>query len=165
MSDKNTTATPPQKIKAIALKRIKKEFDDISKDPPLAGFSAGPKNGNLLVWEATLTGPDKTPYEKGFYKLTIEFSDDYPYKPPKFKFITKIYHMNIDDRGHICLDILKDNWSPALNVTKVLLSISSLLNEPNPEDPLVPALAKLYKEDKRRYEKTAKEWNNAYAFL
>jgi len=161
--DKKSASKPVVKATDMAIKRINSEYANLLKDPPLTGFSAGFKDkNNIFIWDAMLTGPDGTPYEKGLFNLTIEFPKEYPYKPPKMKFVTKIYHMNISDKGDICLDILKDNWSPALNITKVLLSISSLLADPNPKDPLMPALATLYLTDKKLYEKTAREWKTRY---
>ena len=108
-------------------------------------------------------GPDESPYSGGVYFLNIHFPTDYPFKPPKITFTTRIYHPNINSNGSICLDILKDQWSPALTVSKVLLSISSLLCDPNPDDPLVPNIAHEYKTDKVKYEASAREWTRKYA--
>ena len=104
-----------------------------------------------------------SPYEGGVFFLSIRFPADYPFKPPKVKFITRIYHPNINANGGICLDILKDQWSPALTISKVLLSVCSLLTDPNPDDPLVPEIARLYKTKRKQYEKTAGEWTRKYA--
>ena len=111
----------------MALKRIQKELVDFNKDPP-ANCSAGPVNdSDLFHWQATIMGPSDSPYQGGVFFLNIHFPTDYPFKPPKCTFTTRIYHPNINSNGSICLDILKDQWSPALTISKVLLSISSLL--------------------------------------
>ena len=143
--------------------RIGKELIMINKDPP-SNCSAGPKSDtNLFHWEATILGPTETPYEGGIYKLSIHFPANYPFKPPKINFITKIYHPNINKSGGICLDILKTQWSPALTISKVLLSICSLLTDPNPDDPLEPEIAKIYKKDRVKYDQTARKWAERYA--
>ncbi|XP_060735240.1 ubiquitin-conjugating enzyme E2 D4-like isoform X3 [Tachysurus vachellii] len=104
-----------------------------------------------------------SPYQGGVFFLTIHFPTDYPFKPPRVAFTTKIYHPNINSNGSICLDILRSNWSPALTVSKVLLSICSLLCDPNPDDPLVPDIAHIYKSDKDQYNRMAQEWTQQYA--
>lgn len=150
----------------MAVARINKELREISKSPP-GNCSAGLKDGsdNLFEWQANIFGPIDSPYEGGVFKLEIKFPEEYPFKPPKIKFRTKIYHPNISANGSICVDILKDNWSPALTISKVLLCITSLLTDPNPDDPLVPDIAHLYNTNKERYEQTAREWTATYAAL
>ncbi|KAI8338354.1 putative ubiquitin conjugating enzyme [Chlamydoabsidia padenii] len=146
----------------MAMKRIRKELIDLQRDP-LSSCSAGPTGDDIFHWEASIMGPDESPYQGGVFFLHIQFPTDYPFKPPKINFKTKIYHPNINSNGSICLDILKDQWSPALTISKVLLSVCSLLTDPNPDDPLVPELAHLYKTDRTRYEATAKDWTRKYA--
>ena len=146
----------------MALKRIQRELIDLGEDPP-SNCSAGPANDDLFHWSATIMGPDDTPYHGGLFFLDIHFPADYPFKPPKVTFSTRIYHCNINSNGGICLDILKDQWSPALTISKVLLSICSLLSDPNPDDPLVPDIAKLLKEDEKKHNEYAREWTQNYA--
>ena len=146
----------------MAQKRVQKELIDLQKDPP-ANCSAGPAGQDQFHWQATIVGPEDSPYSGGLFFLNINFPTDYPFRPPKCSFVTKIYHPNINANGAICLDILKDQWSPALTVSKVLLSISSLLTDANPDDPLVPEIAQIYKTNKPKFEATAKEWTKKYA--
>lgn len=134
----------------------------IIRDPPTS-CSAGPVGDDVYHWQASIMGPPDSPYAGGVFFLSIHFPTDYPFKPPKISFTTKIYHPNINSNGNICLDILKDQWSPALTISKVLLSICSLLTDANPDDPLVPEIAHLYKTDRAKYEATAKEWTKKYA--
>ncbi|GAB5578391.1 ubiquitin-conjugating enzyme E2 D3 isoform X1 [Prionailurus iriomotensis] len=151
----------------MALKRIQKniapaELSDLQRDPP-AHCSAGPVGDDLFHWQATIMGPPDSAYQGGVFFLTVHFPTDYPFKPPKIAFTTKIYHPNINSNGSICLDILRSQWSPALTVSKVLLSICSLLCDPNPDDPLVPDIAQIYKSDKEKYNRHAREWTQKYA--
>jgi ubiquitin-conjugating enzyme E2 D/E len=147
----------------MSAKRIVKELKELEQDPP-AGCSAGPDNDqDIYKWTATLLGPDDTPYAGGVFNLVIQFPTDYPFKPPKVAFTTKIYHPNINAQGGICLDILKDQWSPALGIAKVLLSISSLLADANPKDPLVPEIARIYESNREEFNRTAREWTLQFA--
>eukprot|EP00397_Hematodinium_sp_SG-2012_P039402 GEMP01043013.1.p1 GENE.GEMP01043013.1~~GEMP01043013.1.p1 ORF type:complete len:151 (+),score=26.31 GEMP01043013.1:81-533(+) len=146
----------------MAMKRIKKELGDLTKEP-IANCEAAPRGENMFQWRAKIKGPPGTPYENGLFQLDVEFPTDYPFKPPKVHFVTKIYHCNVNSTGSICLDILKDQWSPALTLAKLLLSITSLMNDPNPNDPLMPDIAELFKKDRAAHDKIAREWVKQYA--
>lgn len=110
-----------------------------------------------------MQGPKDSPYEEGYFKLSVVYPANYPFSPPLINFITQIYHCNINNSGGICLDILKDQWSPALTINKVLLSIISLLNDPNPNDPLVSEIAEIYLQDKNKYNDNARRHTKMYA--
>lgn len=146
----------------MAQKRINKELRELFNEPLLV-CSAGPVDDDIFNWQATITGPADSPYEGGIFIVSITFPPDYPFKPPKLKFVTKIYHCNISPDGDICLDILKTQWSPALTIMKVLLSVCSLLTDPNPEDPLVPNIAKLLQENKTEHDYRARQYTLRYA--
>jgi len=143
-------------------KRLQKELAEITLDPP-PNCSAGPKGDNLYEWVSTILGPPGSVYEGGVFFLDINFTPEYPFKPPKITFRTRIYHCNINSQGMICLDILKDNWSPALTVSKVLLSISSLLADCNPADPLVASIATQYLTQREEHDKMSRLWTKKYA--
>lgn len=147
-----------------SLVRIKQELKAISKGDALPeGMSAQPVADDYYEWQATITGPDDTPYADGCFFLSITFPPDYPFKPPKVKFQTKIYHCNINDKGELCLDILKDKWSLNLSISKVLIAILTLLEAPNPDSPLMTEIARQYKEDRALHDATAEEWTEKYA--
>jgi len=134
----------------MALKRIHKELVELRRDPP-PFCSAGPKGDDMLQWRATIIGPDDTPYEGGVFSLDIVFPKDYPLKPPMVVFTTQVYHTNIGSTsGGICLDILGGEWSPSLTISKVLLSIVSLLAEPGD-----------YMDNDEQ--ETARQWTSKYA--
>jgi ubiquitin-conjugating enzyme E2 D/E len=147
----------------MAQRRIERELADIRRDPP-SNCTAGPVHeGNLMEWEGTILGPPDSVYQGGNFHLAIQFPVDYPFKAPAVRFKTRIYHPNINGTGLICLDILKGNWSPVLTITKVLLSISSLLTDPNPDDPFMPDIAKQFKTNRAAYEEEARRWTRNYA--
>ena len=160
----------------MALRRINKDLQDINKDSGTMNVSAGPQveksidsdgnvveEPNLFKWDATIIGPKDTPYAGGLFHLTLDFPHDYPFKPPRVRFKTKIYHPNINSQGSICLDTLKDSWSPSLTVGKLLLGISSLLDEPNPDDPLEPDITDQMNSNIIEYNRIARHWTNKYA--
>jgi ubiquitin-conjugating enzyme E2 D/E len=110
-----------------------------------------------------IKGPKDTPFENGIFKLSIKLPNDYPYKPPKMYFLTRVYHPNISADGSICIDILKDQWSSALRLNTVLLSLSDLLANPNPNDPLVPDIANEYKTNKEKYNQKVIDYVKKFA--
>ncbi|KAB2103662.1 hypothetical protein AG0111_0g8372 [Alternaria gaisen] len=143
-------------------KRIIKETERLVNEP-VQGISATPHDDNLRYFDVTIDGPSQSPYEGGVFKLELFLPDDYPMTPPKVRFLTKIYHPNIDRLGRICLDVLKSNWSPALQIRTVLLSIQALLGAPNPDDPLANDVAQAWKENQAQAIQTAQEWTQQYA--
>ncbi|KAI9208638.1 putative ubiquitin-conjugating enzyme e2-16 kda [Polychytrium aggregatum] len=147
----------------MAVRRIQKELVDLNKNP-IEFAHAGPIDDNLFHWEGHLMGPRKSPYSGGIFRLKIEFPQEFPFKPPQVKFITKTYHPNIDDDGSVCIALLKsDVWKPASRVSDILLSLHLILETPNPDDALQGTIAEQYKTDFSKFEKTAKEWTKKYA--
>ncbi|KAI9778031.1 MAG: ubiquitin-conjugating enzyme E2 N [Geoglossum umbratile] len=158
-------------------KRIIKETERLMAEP-VPGISAVPHEDNLRYFDVSIHGPTQSPYEgkprSGIFKLELFLPDDYPMTPPKIRFLTKIYHPNIDKLGRICLDVLKrllnlpaepstGNWSPALQIRTILLSIQALLGAPNPDDPLANDVAQRWKEDEPAAIETAREWTRTHA--
>ncbi|KAF9193736.1 Ubiquitin-conjugating enzyme E2 1 [Haplosporangium sp. Z 767] len=125
------------------IRRIQKEIADCQRDQASLIDLALVEDGNIMHMKGRFPGPEGTPYEGGMYQVDIILSDAYPFQPPKVKFDTKIYHPNVSSQtGAICLDILKQQWSPVLTISSTLLSVQSLLCTPEPNDPQVTYLAK-----------------------
>uniref|UniRef100_A0A7R9ZN61 E2 ubiquitin-conjugating enzyme n=1 Tax=Craspedostauros australis TaxID=1486917 RepID=A0A7R9ZN61_9STRA len=143
-------------------RRIVKETQRLIAEP-VAGISATPYQDNLRYFAVAIEGPQDSPYEKGVFQLELFLPADYPMAPPKVRFLTKIYHPNVDKLGRICLDILKDKWSPALQIRTVLLSIQALLSAPNPDDPLDNDVAEVWKKNEPEALKRAKEFTESFA--
>lgn len=144
------------------LKRLKKELKIVVTDPS-ENISASPVDNDMTKWEAIIIGPKGTPYEDGIFKLSIDFPDDYPFVPPNIRFVTQIYHPNIDSNGKICMDVLKQRWSPVQNTNSILLSVCSLLSDPNPDDPLVPEIAHLFQTNRQLFDQYAKMYTMKFA--
>jgi len=133
-----------------------RDFKKLQDDPP-PGISGAPCESNIMIWEAVIIGPPDTPFEDGTFKLKLEFTEEYPNKPPVVKFISKMFHPNIYNDGSICLDILQNRWSPTYDVSAVLTSVQSLLDEPNPNSPANAVAADMYQANRREYERRVHE--------
>ncbi|PPD73472.1 hypothetical protein GOBAR_DD29605 [Gossypium barbadense] len=133
-----------------ARKRLMRDFKRLQQDPP-AGISGAPQDNNIMFWNAVIFGPDDTPWDGGTFKLTLQFMEDYPNKPPTVRFVSRMFHPNIYADGSICLDILQNQWSPIYDVAAILTSIQSLLCDPNPNSPANSEAARMFSENKREY--------------
>lgn len=153
--------------------RITKELKDMEKltkeyqakngalPPPVHAVLVGDQ---INRWRGEILGPEGTPYEGGTFVVDIELPEDYPFAPPKMRFNTKVWHPNVSSaNGAICLDILKDNWSPALTIRTALLSLQALLSAPEPDDPQDAVVAKQYLNKRDEFNGQAKYWTECYA--
>lgn len=133
-----------------ARRRLMRDFKRIQHDPP-PGVSAAPKDTDIMIWNAIIFGPADTPFEDGTFQLTLHFTESYPNKPPLVRFVSKMFHPNVYNDGSICLDILQNRWSPTYDVSAILTSVQSLLDEPNPNSPANALAAQLYSENRNEY--------------
>jgi len=143
-----------------------KEIQMLSTDPG-PGICAWAEEDNNMLLHAQIQGPNDSPYVDGLFQLTITVPDKYPFEPPAVRFITPIYHPNIDSDGRICLDTLKmqphGSWSPSINLNTLLLTIRVLMGSPNPDDGLVPDITEEYKRDRELWKRKASEHTKLHA--
>lgn len=146
--------------------RLNKELTKLSNSPPL-GICVFQKDDNINTLEGKLTGPENSPYRNGIFTIEILIPDNYPFSPPNIKFLTKIYHPNIDENGRICLDLIKmpptGSWKPTISLEGILIAVRMLLESPNPEDPLMDNIAKEYKNEYDEFLKKAEDYTQKFA--
>ena len=143
--------------------RIKKEYQDLQKEKN-SNVQVKLVNNDIRHWKGRIKGPIDTCYQGGIFDVDIVIPNEYPFKPPKMKFDTKIWHPNISSvTGAICLDILKNEWTPALTIRTALISLQALMCEPVPNDPQDAVVAKQYMSDIKLFNETAKHWVEEYA--
>ncbi|XP_071736215.1 ubiquitin-conjugating enzyme E2 20-like [Rutidosis leptorrhynchoides] len=142
-ASKQSLPTPKSVDTQSVVKRLQSELMALMMSGE-SGISAFPKDDNIMCWRGTILGSKDTVFEGTEYKLSLTFPNDYPFKPPNVKFQTGCFHPNVDVFGNICLDILQDKWSSAYDVRTILISIQSLLGEPNTSSPLNSQAAALW---------------------
>ncbi|GBG74237.1 hypothetical protein CBR_g17947 [Chara braunii] len=148
----------------LDVSRVQKELVEIEKDKVLSGVSVSVCGDELSLMRGTIVGPVGTPYEGGTFVVDIQLPSAYPFEPPKMHFVTKVWHPNISSQnGAICLDILKDQWSPALTLKTALLSLQALLSSPEPDDPQDAVVARQYLRDHKTFVSTARHWTETFA--
>ncbi|KAG7951349.1 hypothetical protein I3843_12G002400 [Carya illinoinensis] len=138
--------------------RVQKELQECSRDIEASGITVSPKADNLARLIGFIPGPIGTPYEGGTFQIDISLPDGYPFAPPKMRFATKVCQS-----GAICLDILKDQWSPALTLKTALLSVQALLSAPEPDDPQDAVVAQQYLREYQTFVATARYWTETFA--
>ncbi|KAF0989606.1 hypothetical protein HZS_7680 [Henneguya salminicola] len=154
---------PPEKSEdEESLSSISCETDILLREK-LFGITINLDESNYRLFHVKIDGPVETPYEGGVFEIDLFLPEDYPITPPKVRFLTRIYHPNIDKIGRVCLDILKDKWSPALQINKVILSLQALIGSPNPKDPLDNEIAKHWTENENDAIETARKWTLEFA--
>ncbi|GLJ24566.1 hypothetical protein SUGI_0469430 [Cryptomeria japonica] len=149
----------------VDTKRVQRELTQIEKDKNLTGVSIKVfEENDMSHMCGTIAGPMDSPYEQGSFQIDIRLPDGYPFEPPKMQFITKVWHPNISSQnGAICLDILKNQWSPALTLKTTLISLQALLSTPEPNDPQDAMVARQYLNDYPKFLVTARHWTQSFA--
>jgi ubiquitin-conjugating enzyme E2 T len=153
---------------AACLSRLRREVEMLASGPP-PGVSCWPRDDGASMQQlrAQIRGPEGSWYEEGTFELDVSVPDRYPFEPPQVRFVTPIFHPNIDDGGRICLDTLKTGphgaWAPSVNVSTLLTSIRLLMAHPNADDGLMPEITALYRRDPARFAETARARTRAHA--
>ncbi|KXJ18158.1 ubiquitin-conjugating enzyme E2 L3 [Exaiptasia diaphana] len=145
-----------------ATRRLGKELNDIRGQSHGFFRNIEVNEENILNWKGLIV-PANPPYSKGAFKIEIVFPAEYPFKPPKITFKTKIYHPNIDEKGQVCLPIISpENWKPATKTDQVIQALVALIHDPEPEHPLRADIAEEYTKDKKKFLKNAEEFTKKH---
>jgi len=146
-----------------ATRRLQKELQDIRKAGLKSFREIVVDEQNILQWQGLIV-PDAPPFSKGAFKIDIQFPAEYPFKPPKISFKTRIYHPNVDEKGQVCLPIVAaENWKPATKTDQVIQALVALINEPEPEHPLRGDLAEEYLKDRKKFMKNAEDFTKKHS--
>ncbi|KAL8057053.1 hypothetical protein ABFX02_04G159200 [Erythranthe guttata] len=140
----------------MARERLVKELNYLQRGRP-AGLSVTPQLENIMLWNAVISGPEDSIWDGASFRLTLEFPEQYPFCAPTVRFVSRMFHPNIYADGSICLDILHDQWSTVYHIESILVSIQSLLCDPNPGSPANSEAARLFSDNKREYNRRVRE--------
>ena len=144
-------------------RRLGKELNDLKSSGQKVFQDIEVDESNIHHW-AGLIVTDQPPYRDGAFKINIDFPNEYPFKPPKITFRTRIYHPNIDEAGEVCLPIIDEaNWKPATKTDQVVMALAALINDPEPEHPLRGDLAEEFLRDRKKFMRNAEEFTMKYA--
>jgi ubiquitin-conjugating enzyme E2 L3 len=144
-------------------RRLQKELGDLKSSSAKTFRNIEVDEKNLLQWQGVLV-PEKEPYNKGAFRIQIDFPAEYPFRPPKITFQTKIYHPNVDEKGQVCLPIIApENWKPATKTDQVVSALLQLINEPEPDHPLRAELAEEYQKERKKFMKNAEDFTKKHA--
>ena len=151
----------PQKKKAM--EALKKELEELKNDPIVTmGVVVKAIKGDVFHWQMTMLGPQDTPYAGGLFYLTADFPDEYPDKGPEVKFVNRMYHLNVSNNGHVCINTLSE-WTKGTTMTEVLSLIFALFYKQNPKSAYDTQMAKLFVEDKAKFDQNARIYTDKYA--
>uniref|UniRef100_A0A069DNY8 Ubiquitin-conjugating enzyme E2-18 kDa n=1 Tax=Panstrongylus megistus TaxID=65343 RepID=A0A069DNY8_9HEMI len=143
-------------------RRLQKELNDIMGAGMKSFRDIRVDENNMFLWRGLIV-PENPPFNKGAFKIEIQFPNEYPFKPPRIRFKTKIYHPNIDEKGQVCLPIIGEKWKPATKTEQVIHSLIALVNDPEPDHPLRPDLAEEYAKDKAKFMKNAEDYTKKHS--
>lgn len=139
-----------------AIDRLQDEHRLLNSQAP-PGASASPRDlENPFVWDATIMGPERTPWEGGLFSLEIRFSSQHPYRPPHIRFVTEMSHPNITKEGIPALDIVQTRWNASVRLVSILKELQDLLASPSPLYPVNIEVAHLFRTDRRQYDRKAR---------
>ena len=147
----------------MSARRIIKELHNMQENPDKDFWFEFLDYSDIYNLIAKIKGPPNSPFYEGIFDLKIIFPQNYPFNPPNVSFITNIFHPNISSKGFLCLKILERDWSPYMNLSKVLQSVIYLLEYPNPDDVMNTEVVEIYNVDRLLFDSIARDWVQRYA--
>jgi ubiquitin-protein ligase len=158
----NKTPIRGEQVNHLRARRLRNDIRSIAQEGS-SGIDALPLDPQETHWQASIIGPANSPYEGGKFFLYIRFPFNYPMSPPHVRFLTKIVHPNVSRHGDVGIDIIQHNWSISITISKLLLSVQSLLTDPCVEPCMEPAIGQLYEHENAKFNALARRWTWKFA--